>query len=136
VRAAARAAVPISVVAGAAETVPAPDASFDAAVACLVLCSVSDQPAALAELRRVLRPGAQLRFYEHVIAENRFAARVQRQLDATGVWARIAGGCHRARDTGGALVAAGFVIESYRSFAHGPPLLGVPHITGVARRSF
>lgn len=65
-RAAAAAPVPVTVVAGTAGSLPAPDASFDAAVCSLVLCSVPDQPAALTEIRRVLRPGGQLRFYEHV----------------------------------------------------------------------
>ncbi|MEA2467958.1 MAG: hypothetical protein QOJ57_2084, partial [Thermoleophilaceae bacterium] len=67
--AAAAAAVPVTVVEGTADRLPAADASFDAAVASLVLCSVPDQARALAELRRVLRPGGELRFYEHVIAD-------------------------------------------------------------------
>ena len=60
--------VAIRVVDGLADDLPAEDASFDAAVASLVLCSVPDQAAALAELRRVLRPGAELRFYELVLS--------------------------------------------------------------------
>lgn len=58
--------VPVIVVAGAAEAVPAADASADAVVTSLVLCSVVEQSAALAEARRVLRPGGVLAFYEHV----------------------------------------------------------------------
>src|SRR6184192_3710117 len=58
--------VPIRVVDGVAGRLPVDDQSMDAAVASLVLCSVPDQAAALAELRRVIRPGGQLRFYEHV----------------------------------------------------------------------
>src|SRR5689334_19263123 len=66
---AARAApVAISVRAGTADALPLEDGEMDAAVASLVLCSVPDQPRALAELRRVVRPGGELRFYEHVVA--------------------------------------------------------------------
>ncbi|WP_051722634.1 class I SAM-dependent methyltransferase [Streptomyces albus] len=63
---AAAAPVRVEVVDGIAERLPLPDASFDAAVVCLTLCSVDDPHAALAELHRVLRAGGQLRFFEHV----------------------------------------------------------------------
>jgi ubiquinone/menaquinone biosynthesis C-methylase UbiE len=66
--AAAEAPVPVSVHDGTADTLPLADGEMDAAVASLVLCSVPDQARALAELHRVLRPGGELRFYEHVIA--------------------------------------------------------------------
>ena len=66
--AAARAPVPVRVVESVADRLPADDESCDAAVASLVLCSVPDQAAALAEIRRVLRAGGELRFYEHVQA--------------------------------------------------------------------
>jgi SAM-dependent methyltransferase len=61
------------------------------AVVSLVLCTVRDPDRALAEPRRVLRPGGELRFYEHVIAHNRFGARLQRLADAT-VWPTMARG--------------------------------------------
>jgi ubiquinone/menaquinone biosynthesis C-methylase UbiE len=64
-RAAAQAAVSVSVVDGGADHLPGEAESFDAGVAALVLCTVPDQPAALAELYRVIRPGGELRFYEH-----------------------------------------------------------------------
>lgn len=66
-KAAASASVPIRAVAGVAEELRADDASPDAVVASLVLCSVPDQARAFAEAQRVLRPGGELRFYEHVI---------------------------------------------------------------------
>jgi ubiquinone/menaquinone biosynthesis C-methylase UbiE len=79
--AARQAPVPIRVVAGTAEALPAPDASFDAVVASLVLCTVADPDQALAEVRRVLRPGGMLRFYEHVRASDPRLARWQDRLE-------------------------------------------------------
>lgn len=114
-RAAERAPVPVAAVPGVAEDLPASDGSFDAAVLSLVLCSVSDVPAALAEVRRVLRPGGQLRFFEHVRADNPGLARVQRLLDAT-IWPRMAGGCHTGRDAAAAIEAAGFTLEGVEQF--------------------
>lgn len=70
-RAAADAPVPVRVMPGVADDLPLEDASADAVVASLVLCSVPDQDQALAELRRVLRPAGELRFYEHVIPRSR-----------------------------------------------------------------
>lgn len=64
------AAVPVTVTDGTAEQLPAEDASVDNVVATLMLCSVADQQAALAEMHRVLRPGGELRFMEHVLAES------------------------------------------------------------------
>ena len=97
------------------------DGEADAVVFTLVLCSV-DQAAALAEARRVLRPGGELRFLEHVRAHEPGAVRgVQRVLDAT-VWPRLFGGCHLARDTAAAIEEAGFTVTELErlSFPEGP----------------
>lgn len=127
-------AVDVSVVDGVADAIPLEDASCDAGVACLVLCSVPDQAAALAELRRVLVPGAELRFLEHVRSDGAAKARIQRGADRSGVWPRIAGGCHCSRDTASALTAAGFEVEELQAFDLGPGWgLTNPHIRGVAR---
>lgn len=133
--AAADAEVPVEVVDGVAGLLPIEDGSCDAAVASLVLCSVSDQARALAELRRVIRPGGELRFYEHVVAERPGARRLQRLADAT-FWPRVGGGCHLSRDTGAAIERAGFTVESKERFRFtpGPPTPSIPHILGVARR--
>lgn len=133
--AARRAPVKVTVVEGSAEALPAEDESFDAAVASLMLCTVPDQAVALAEMHRVLRPGGQLRFYEHVVSRRSRLAALQRAMDAT-FWPAVAGGCHCARDTAEAIVAAGFAIEReerfpFKALRLQPP---VPHILGVARR--
>jgi ubiquinone/menaquinone biosynthesis C-methylase UbiE len=130
-----RAPVPVTVVDGVADALPAEDGSFDAAVASLVLCSVPDQAIALAELRRVLKPGGELRFYEHVQARSKPMARFLTFAERT-FWPLVAAGCHPARHTGSAIERAGFEIEECRRFGFsGAPLLPeLPHIIGRARR--
>jgi ubiquinone/menaquinone biosynthesis C-methylase UbiE len=134
--AAARAAtVSVTVVDGTADRLPVDDASVDAGVASLVLCSVDDPSAALAELHRVIRPGGELRFYEHVASDRPRLARMQRALDRT-VWPRLAGGCHASRDTLAAIKAAGFIVERSRDFEFrpAPAIPTAPHILGIAVR--
>jgi len=132
---AAEAPVSVEVVDGVSGRLPAEDESLDVGVASLVLCSVPDQARALAEFRRVIRPGGELRFYEHVVAHRPLAAGLQRVADAT-FWPRVGGGCHLARDTAAAIEEAGFAIERSERFAFtpGPPIPPIPHILGVARR--
>lgn len=127
--------VAIEVVEGVASQLPAADGAFDAAVASLVLCSVPDQQRALTELRRVIRPGGELRFYEHVVSQGTVARGLQRLADAT-LWPRVSGNCHLTRDTLPAIEQAGFEIQSSRrfGFSPGPPVPPIPHILGVARR--
>jgi ubiquinone/menaquinone biosynthesis C-methylase UbiE len=134
-QAATSAPVSVSVVEGEADRLPGEAQSFDAAVAALVLCTVPDQSSALAELFRVLRPGGELRFYEHVVAYPKWESRFQRLADAT-FWPLLAGGCHLARDTIAAIERAGFQIETCERFPFSPaPFLPPdPHILGVARR--
>jgi ubiquinone/menaquinone biosynthesis C-methylase UbiE len=126
--------VPIEVRDGIAEALPAADDEFDAAVASLVLCSVDDQQAALAEINRVVRPGGELRFYEHVISNRPGMARMQRWADAT-IYPHLAGGCHAARDTGAAISEAGFQIEREERIEFKPSALvpAISHILGAAR---
>lgn len=125
--------VKISVVDGDAEYLPVEDASVDAAVTSLVLCSVGDPTKALKEIRRVLRPGGELRFYEHVLASDTRLARVQRLADP--FWKRFAGGCRLTRNTLETIQAAGFVVDEYEQFGFQPCLLAklaAPHILGRA----
>ncbi len=88
------------------QQLPFPDASFDVVVACLVFCSVKDPVRGLAELRRVLRPGGQLRMLEHVRAPHSGLAHLQDRLNPA--WSRLSGGCQLNRDTVPLVEAAGF----------------------------
>lgn len=129
------AAADITVMAGSAERLPVGNEAFDAVVYSLVLCSVDDQARALAEARRVLKPGGQLRFLEHVRSLNLWLGRAQGLLDAT-VYPPLAGGCHMGRDTAAALRQAGFdaVRVTRFRFPAGFPLPTSLHIIGSATR--
>ena len=129
------AAVLVTIVDAVADRLPFPDESFDAAVASLVLCSVPDQASALAELRRVLRPSGELRFYEHVRPSNPRTAAIWQRADDWNIYPRIAGGCHAARDTEAAIRAAGFTVERCRRFPFKGGPVTAPHVLGIARRA-
>ncbi len=128
--------VPIRLLAGVADELPLEDESADAVVASLVLCTVPDQSRAFAEIRRVLRPEGELRFYEHVVPRCQPKRVLFQVIDRCGIWPAIAGGCHAARDTTEAIMQAGFEIEEIERFGFSAhrfqPL--VPHILGTARR--
>jgi ubiquinone/menaquinone biosynthesis C-methylase UbiE len=90
-----------------AEDLPFGDHTFDAAVSTLVLCGVDDQPRALRELRRVLRPGGQLVFLEHVRADDAGTARLQDRMNWLN---RIVACCDCNRATLDSIKAAGFTL--------------------------
>jgi SAM-dependent methyltransferase len=113
VEAALRSEVPVDVVPGAAEALPVKSEAFDAVVISLVLCSVREVPRALGEVRRVLRPGGVVRFFEHGRGGGPAMRLTQRALDRT-VWPPLNGGCHLARDPVAALREAGFALGPYR----------------------
>jgi ubiquinone/menaquinone biosynthesis C-methylase UbiE len=127
---------PVKVTVGdsVAGALPFEAGGFEAVIASLVLCTVGDPAEALAELRRVLKPGGEVRFLEHVRSEREGKARVQRLLDRSGLWPAVAGGCHCARDTASAIEAAGFRLEQVRSFDLSPTWMFTnPMVLGTAR---
>jgi ubiquinone/menaquinone biosynthesis C-methylase UbiE len=117
-RAASSAPVPVRVVAGHAGALPSEDDRFDGAVASLVLCSVPDVPGALVEIRRVLRPTGQLRFFEHVRSSNPVFRLLEEAI--TPLWSQAGGGCHLNRDTAAAIRAAGFQIDEVDRIVYAP----------------
>jgi ubiquinone/menaquinone biosynthesis C-methylase UbiE len=103
----------------------------------VVLCSVRDPRAALREIHRVIRPGGQLRFVEHVRAKSPGLRGVQRIVDAT-VWPVLFGGCHTGRDTVRAVAEAGFTIVRTEEFEFPEMRIRLPtasHVLGVASRA-
>src|SRR5215831_12778287 len=98
----------VTILRAPAEDLPFQDASFDTAVSTLVLCTVDDQPRALRELRRVLRPGGKLLFMEHVRSEEEKLAKLQDRMHGFNV--RFAHGCHCNRPTVDTIKAAGFEV--------------------------
>jgi SAM-dependent methyltransferase len=125
---------PAEVVDGDAGRLPFSDGEADVVVFAEVLCSVPDQDAALAEARRVLRPGGELRLFEHVVAEPFVGRLGQRLADAT-VWPRLLGGCHTTRDTVAAVRRAGFGTDALRRCWSASAYLAAPagpHVLGPA----
>ncbi|ELP64333.1 class I SAM-dependent methyltransferase [Streptomyces turgidiscabies] len=136
VEAAMRSEVPVDVVPGVAEALPVKGEAFDAVVLSLVLCGVRDVSRALGEVRRVLRPGGEVRFFEHGVGGGPAMRFTQRALDRT-VWPALAGGCHVSRDPVAALRDAGFELGPYRrmSLSEKGPRLPISYcVTGSAWR--
>lgn len=98
------------IVDASADELPFPDGAFDAVVVTLVLCSVPNQARALAEIRRVLKPGGRFVFIEHVAAEGR-PRRLRWQRRIEPFWKHLAGNCHLTRNTERAITEAGFALE-------------------------
>lgn len=98
---------------GAAESLPFEDGAFDTVVCTFTLCSVHSPAAALAEARRVLRPGGAFRFSEHGLAPDAPVQRWQRRLEP--LWKHIAGGCHLTRPVSASIADAGFTLVEQAS---------------------
>lgn len=122
----------VDVIGAPAEDLPFPDATFDAVVSTLVLCSVRDQATTLDEIRRVLRPEGRFVFIEHVAATGR-PRRLRWQRRVEPIWRRLAGNCHLTRTTEEVIGAAGFdfVAVEHASMRKAPPIVR-PTIRGYA----
>jgi ubiquinone/menaquinone biosynthesis C-methylase UbiE len=120
-RRSARAGIPVQLEAVAAERLPLASGSFDCVVCTYTLCTVADPAAALAELRRVLRPQGKLLFVEHGLAPDASVARWQRRIEPW--WSRAAGGCHLTRDVPLLLRDAGFRSRVEAQYVTRPRLL-------------
>ena len=116
-----------------AEALPFPDDSFDTAVVTLVLCTVPEPAASLAEVKRVLKPGGQLLYLEHVRSRHPDLAKWQDRLERP--WRFLGDGCHCNRDTVAAISAAGFELTDLERGAlpKAPPIVR-PLATGSARK--
>ncbi len=112
--------VPVEWIDGRGEEIPLEDEGVDTVVVTYTLCSIEDDLRALAEIRRVLRPGGQLIFSEHGAAPEPGVLRWQRRL--TPIWRKVAGGCHLDRPTTERLRVSGFDLEQVESgyLARGP----------------
>lgn len=122
---------PVSLQVGDARRLPFEDDSFDSVVACLVFCTIPEPEKAAEEMRRVLKPGGKLVFYEHV-ASARPGVRIwQRRINP--VWRKVACGCEITRDTRQLFESAGFRYQQIDDFEHPkvPPLMA-PIISGIA----
>ncbi len=104
----------VSIRPGEAEALPFDAASFDAVVCTFTLCTVHRPDKALAEARRVLKPGGRFLFCEHGLAPDAGVERWQRRVEP--IWKRLSGGCHLTRPISARIGAAGFALDWTESF--------------------
>ena len=114
----------VTIADGTAEALPFEDDAFDTVVCTFTLCSVHTPSAALAQARRVLKPGGRLLYCEHGLAPDPDVAKWQRRIEP--LWKRLAGGCHLTRPVTRAIADAGFQIESSETMY----LPGTPRFAG------
>jgi ubiquinone/menaquinone biosynthesis C-methylase UbiE len=125
--------LPVRLVRAPAENLPLEDASFDFVVSTLVLCTVNDPTRALQEAHRVLKPGGQLLFLEHVRSDDAKLARWQDRLN--GLQTRVGHGCNCNRPTLETIESEGFSITNveHDRLPKAPPFVR-PLIVGGAER--
>jgi ubiquinone/menaquinone biosynthesis C-methylase UbiE len=118
-----QAAIPVELLLGSSEALALEDKSIDTVVLTFTLCTIGTPAAALAEMRRVLKPGGKLLFAEHGRAPEPSVARWQDRL--TPVWKRVAGGCHLNRKPDDLIRSAGFRVDTLEtSYLKGPRPMG------------
>lgn len=116
---------------GSAENLPLDDHTADFVVSTHVLCSVQDPARSLQEIKRILKPGGELIFVEHV-ADDHHTLTYHLQRGINPVWQCLFDNCHLNRETGKTLVETGFKMVEYYQFQLTIPLVS-PHIAGIAR---
>lgn len=120
----------IEIITDTAEDIPLADGSVDGVASTLVLCSVDNLNRALAEIKRILKPGGRFVFIEHVAAPKKtFLRRLQQGVEP--LWRRMADGCHPDCETWKAIESAGFQNLEIEHFRLSLPIVG-PHIMGKA----
>ena len=113
-----------------AEEIPLPAAAVDSVVVTFALCTIPDIDGALAEIRRVLRPGGELLFCEHGAAPDAGVRRWQDRIDP--IWTRFAGGCHLNRPIAALIEGAGFRIARLETGYVSVPRFASYHSWGAA----
>jgi ubiquinone/menaquinone biosynthesis C-methylase UbiE len=111
--------LPVELVRGSAEELPFDAGRFDDVVLTYTLCSVAHPARALAEMRRVLKPGGRLIFVEHGLAPDARPRRWQKRI--TPSWRRLSGNCHLDRDVASELEASGFAVLEMNAAYTGAP---------------
>ena len=122
----------VSLIRADAEALPFPDESVEAVLSTLVLCSVDGLDTALKEIHRILKPGGQFIFLEHVGAPKGSWLRSFQRL-IRPAWSAVGDGCQPDRDTGEKLHRAGFSRLHLERFTVPSPLVS-PHIAGIAEK--
>jgi ubiquinone/menaquinone biosynthesis C-methylase UbiE len=122
--------IPVELLLGSSEALAIPDKSIDTVVLTFTLCTIGAPAAALAEMRRVLKPGGKLLFAEHGRAPDPGVARWQDRL--TPLWKRVAGGCHLNRKPDDLIRSAGFQIDTLETgYLKGPRPMGFVYSGGA-----